>query len=134
MPSGRRIHLCFSHYHGGYPSQNRLGHLIQRYNFNRAARLCFSTRDHALPFIDAGVLDGGKRVVELMETSSTFRVRDREAARQLTGMTGDPVILSVGRLHPIKDPITMLRGFERVLAMRPGAHLYLYYSSAELLA
>lgn len=121
------------HYHGGYPAVSRLGRRIQRFNFDRAARLLFTTRAHAQPFVDAGLLDGFDRVVELMETSSTFRMRSRDEARRETGMTGAPVFLWVGRLHPVKDPLTALRGFEQILAVWPDARLYLHYLTDELL-
>jgi glycosyltransferase involved in cell wall biosynthesis len=39
----------------------------------------------------------------------------------------------VGRLHPIKDPGTVLRGFERIAVERSGARLYLYYLNDDLL-
>lgn len=130
---GNRAPPIVLHYHGGYPARNRLSRRIQRLNFERAARLLFTTRAHAQPFIDAGVLDGFDRVVELMETSSTFRVRTRAEARRETGMTGNPVFLWVGRLHPIKDPLTALRGFEQILAAWPDAQLYLYYLTDDLL-
>lgn len=121
------------HYHGGYPATNRLTRRIQRFNFDRAARMLFTTRAHAQLFVDAGLLDGFDRVVELMETSSTFRARPRAAARRETGMTGDPVFLWVGRLHPVKDPLTALRGFEQILAAWPDARLYLHHLTGELL-
>lgn len=120
-------------YHGGYPATRALGRALQRRNFALADRLLFTTRAHAKPFEAAGVLGQPDRVVEFMETSSSFRCGARDEARRRTGMRGDPVCLWVGRLHPIKDPLTALRGFERVLLNRPGANLYLYYLTDELI-
>jgi glycosyltransferase involved in cell wall biosynthesis len=121
------------HSHGGFPAIHPLARTIQRFNFRRAARLLFTTRDHALPFVEAGILNDLDRVVELIETSSTFSPRSRRQARQRTRMEGDPVVLWTGRLHPIKDPLTALRGFAIFLRERPQAQLYLYYKTAELL-
>lgn len=121
------------HYHGGYPARHPIARRLQRSNFDRVDRLCFTTSDQANPFIESGVLRRPERIVELIETSSTFQPGDRDAARRSTGMTGEPVFLSVGRLHPIKDPLTILRGFAQVLERRPRAQLYLYYTSEELL-
>lgn len=120
------------HHHGGGPARRGLARRIQRRNFARASLLLVSSRAHAEPFIASGVL-GPERVAELMESSSTMRCRPRAAARRETGMEGDPVFLCAARLHPVKDPITLLSGFERVAAALPGARLYLYYLSAELL-
>lgn len=121
------------HFHGGYPARNPLTRRIQRANFQRAERLFFTTPAHAQPFVEAGVLDNLDRVVELMETSSPFRRRPREEARRETGMTGAPVFLWAGRLHPIKDPLTALRGFEQILTAWPETQLYLHYLTDELL-
>lgn len=121
------------HYHGGYPSRQRLVRRVQRANLDRAGRACFTTRAHAEPFLRAGLLSDAGRIVELVETSSTFQPRDRPAARAETGMTGDPVFVWAGRLHPIKDPLTALRGFERILAGWPAAQLYMHYLTDECL-
>lgn len=121
------------HYHGGYPAVNRLARAVQRYGFRRSARQLFTTLDHARPFVEARVIKGYDKVVELMETSSDFRPQVKAEARQKTGMVGDPVFLWAGRLHPIKDPFTALRGFERILQTWSGARLYLYYLTGEML-
>ncbi|MFN8497663.1 MAG: glycosyltransferase family 4 protein [Anaerolineae bacterium] len=121
------------HYHGGYPAASRVGRALQRANVRRAARLLFTTHAHAQPFIAAGVLAGDERVVAVMETSSDFAPAPRREARQRTGMAGQPVFLWVGRLAPIKDPLTALAGFERILAAWPQAELYMHYLTDELL-
>jgi len=121
------------HYHGGYPSPNRLVRRLQRFNYRRVARFLFTTQTHARPFLDAGLIDEESRVVAFMETSSPFRPRPRAQTRHETGLRGDPVFLWAGRLDPIKDPMTALRGFERILASWPKAHLYVYPLTATLL-
>jgi glycosyltransferase involved in cell wall biosynthesis len=130
---GRNCPPVVLHFHGGYPARNPLARAAQQFCFARASRLLFTTRAHAEPFVRAGMLGGMDRVEELMETSSSFVVRPRAEARRETGMSGHPVFLWAGRLHPIKDPFTALRGFERILAAWPDAHLYLHYLTDELL-
>lgn len=121
------------HYHGGYPSRRRFGRALQRFNLNRATRCCFTTREHAAPFLESGLLPHAERIVELIETSSDFQMGDRRGARCATGMCGCPVFLWVGRLHPIKGPLTALRGFERILTVWSDAQLYLHYLTDECL-
>ncbi|MFN8472667.1 MAG: glycosyltransferase family 4 protein [Anaerolineae bacterium] len=121
------------HYHGGYPAVSRIGRALQRANFRRAARLLFTTHTHAQPFIDGGVLDNDDRIVDLMETSSDFAPIPRGEARRRTGMAGEPVFLWVGRLDPVKDPLTALQGFARILDAWPHAELYMYYRTDALL-
>jgi glycosyltransferase involved in cell wall biosynthesis len=48
-------------------------------------------------------------------------------------MSGSPVFLWAGRLHPVKDPLTALHGFARIQAVWPEAQLYLTYLTDELL-
>lgn len=128
----RRVPLVV-HYHGGAPARNPVARIVQRSVARRGSRFLFTTTEHARPFVEDLDLDR-LRIVEYPETSTTFRFRPRSDARQVTGMLGNPVFLWTGRLHPVKDPLTALRGFERILAERPEAQLYLYYLTDELLA
>lgn len=120
------------HYHGGFPSRNPLLRRLQAASLRRLSRALFTTQAHAQPFLDAGLLQPCQ-VEELMEVSTAFTRQPRAAARAATGMTGSPVFLWAGRLHPVKDPLTGLRGFARIQAAWPGAHLYLTYLTDELL-
>ena len=122
------------HYHGGEPAQTVLGRRLQRYGLARAARFFFTTAEQAERYTEAGLLeDATRRVVELVETSSYFSPMPRAVARQQTGMVGDPVFLWTARLHPMKDPLTALRGFTRIAESLTGAQLYLHYLADELL-
>jgi len=119
------------HHHGGALASRGWARRLQLRGLRRAARLLVTARAHGEPFVAAGALCA-EQVVELPETSSRWCRRPREEARRETGMTGDPVFLCAARLHPVKDPFTVLRGFERIAAARPGARLYLCYLSDEL--
>ncbi len=120
-------------YHGGLPSPNPFARRLQRTAFARTQRFLFTTREHAAPFIEAGLIDDEASVSEFMETSSDFAPADREAARAATGMEGQPVFLSTARLDAIKDPLTTLRGFERIAQIWPSARLHMFYTDAPLL-
>ncbi|MDX1664070.1 MAG: glycosyltransferase family 4 protein [Candidatus Promineifilaceae bacterium] len=120
------------HYHGGFPSSNPLWRRLQALALRRLDLALFSTRAHARPFVEAGQLSWNQ-VGELMEVSSHFRLRPRAAARAITGMGGAPVFLWVGRLHPVKDPLTAVRGFAHIHSVWPEAQLYLHYLTDELL-
>jgi glycosyltransferase involved in cell wall biosynthesis len=69
-----------------------------------------------------------------MEVSSTFSPSAREQARSRTGMRGNPVFAWNARLHPIKDPMTGLRGFRRIRQSWPDARLYMIYYTSEMKA
>ena len=130
----RAIHApLVVHFHGGMPDTgNRYRHL-QHWNCRRIDRVLFTTPEQAESWIAAGMLTQ-QQSGSLIESSSPFNGIERAAARAITGMYGDPVCLSVGTLTEIKDPLTMLRGFARVLAARPRARLYMYYTRDDLLA
>lgn len=129
---GRSGPPIVAHYHGGYPSSHPIWRRIQARALRPLARALFTTRDHAEPFVAAAML-APSQVEEIVEVSSHFQMMDRTAARAQTGKVGDPVFLHTGRLHPDKDPLTTLRGFERITERWTGAQLYLYYLTDELL-
>lgn len=132
--TARRMHVpIIAQYHGGKPAPNRVRRFIQRRNIRRVDRFLFTTEWHARQWIDAGMPLDPKRVVPFMETSSVFRMKPRDEARAQTGITGDPVFLWTGRLHPEKDPLVALRGFERIRQCWPQAQFYFYYLTDELL-
>ncbi len=120
------------HYHGGYPPHNPIARGILRRCFAATQHQCFTTHEHAQPFVSAGMLANGENLVELIETSSNFQAQSKAAARAITRMHGDPVFLWVGRLHPIKDPLTALRAFATIAQTRPEARLYLHYLTNEM--
>ena len=121
-------------YHGGWPPANPLLRRIQRATLDRASRLLFTARELARPFIEAGFLSAGDpRIAEVMEVSTPFEMQDRAAARAVTEMSGDPIFVWAGRLDPVKDPLTALRGFDRIRTAWTGAQLYLYYLTDQLL-
>ncbi len=124
------------HHHGGGPPRSRPGRRWQRHVFGRASRVLFTDLEHVEPYLEAGVLAAASvpgTIEELVETSSSFKPCDRAEARRRTGIEGNPVFLSAGRLHPIKDPMTMIRGFEGILAAWPDSRLYCCYLTGELL-
>lgn len=121
-----------AHYHGGLPPTHRLARLAQRSALTRVDRLLFTSAELAQPFVDAAILRDTRKVVELVETSTSIQPLPRDQARRLSGMHGDPVFLWAARLHPDKDPLTALRGFEIIAGHYPQARLYLYYLTGEL--
>jgi glycosyltransferase involved in cell wall biosynthesis len=120
-------------HHGGGPAKNWLTFALQRRGFARADRVLFTSAEHARPFIAAGLLDGTSRVDTVLEGSTPMRPPPRDEARRRSGWIGNPVFVSPGRLHPDKDPFTVLRGFEIIARSWPEARLYLCYLTAELL-
>jgi glycosyltransferase involved in cell wall biosynthesis len=91
----------------------------------------FTAVEHAQPWRDAGLL-GDVPVFEILEASASLAPLPRDRAIALTGLSGAPSLLWVGRLNANKDPMTVLSGFERSLSALPDARLYMIYSDATL--
>ncbi|MCB9100039.1 MAG: glycosyltransferase family 4 protein [Anaerolineales bacterium] len=93
----------------------------------------FTNHDLARPWLAGGVIASPALVHAVMETSSPLAFAERAAARAKTGLHGRPIMLWTGNLKPNKDPLTILAGFERVLADAPDARLYLAYRYGDIL-
>lgn len=106
---------------------------IQKLGLEAADGFFFTATEQASPWIERGLILPRQRIYEVMEGSTGFRRQDRNLARAQTGITGEPVVLWVGRLIALKDPLAVLRGFEPVVRDMPRARLYMVYGSADLL-
>jgi hypothetical protein len=107
--------------------------LLQRWCLRSVNGFLFTNRALAQEWLEAGIIRAGQDVYEVMETSSPLPYQDKAAARQITGMTGSPILLWTGNLNHNKDPLTILAGFELILAQAPEAHLYMAFRQADLL-
>jgi glycosyltransferase involved in cell wall biosynthesis len=90
-------------------------------------RLLFTTRARADAWLGSGALPDMERVVEVFETSSPFTPGDAPP------LPGAPALLHLGRLDPVKDPLTTLAAFRRLLVNLPEAHLHMAWRDAPLL-
>lgn len=117
-----------AHDHGGAPARRPAYRALARKALSGVHALSFTTRERAQAWVDAGNLPDLGRVHEVFEGSTDLGPVDPDPA-----LVGDPACLHVGRLDPVKDPLTTLRGFARLRARRPGARLYLAWNDAPLL-
>ncbi|MGH7506350.1 MAG: glycosyltransferase family 4 protein, partial [Longimicrobiales bacterium] len=106
---------------------------IHRWGLARVAAVGFTARAQADAFFTAHALPPDIRIVELLESSSDFMPGDLAAAREETGLDGDPCLLWLGHLDENKDPITVLDAFAAAAPMMPHARLWLAYLNAPLL-
>lgn len=107
---------------------------LQRYALQPLDGFIFTHRELANEWHEAGVLTPSQPIYELMEVSTSFSYQSRATARAETGLTGQPILLWTGNLFPNKDPLTILTGFEQLLATIPTARLYMAYRYESLLA
>jgi glycosyltransferase involved in cell wall biosynthesis len=129
LPS--RCAIAVQH-HAEKPSRG-IRRSLERWGLRTADGFFFAAKELATAWTADGMIRVDQPVYQVMEGSTDFRRQDRAAARAHTGLSGDPILLWVGRLIPLKDPLTVLRGFEYFLHHRPGARLYMAYGSNDLL-
>jgi glycosyltransferase involved in cell wall biosynthesis len=115
-------------HHAERPPGDVVRQFIARRSFRRVDGLLFTAREIAGPWRDAGIVSPDQPVHEVMEASTTLR-----PGTHVERLPGSPALLWVGRLIEMKDPITVLDGFERALELLPDAHLTMVYEREDLL-
>ena len=93
----------------------------------------FASSEFGKHWIEKGIIDNQAKVFEVMQSSSTFYPKDKNNAREATGVNGNPVFLWVGRLDANKDPLTVVKAFTQFLSFQPTAKLYMIYQTTGLL-
>jgi glycosyltransferase involved in cell wall biosynthesis len=107
---------------------------VQRWGLRAVDGFFFAASGLASPWADDELILDNQPVYQVMEGSTSFRRKDRAAARAKTGVIGDdPIVLWVGQLISNNDPLTVLRGFELALCRAPNARLYMIYGKDNLL-
>jgi glycosyltransferase involved in cell wall biosynthesis len=121
-------------FHGGEPRRNPLARFQQRQVFKGVSGLMFSAQSFADAWQTSGVIDRRAVIAILPEVSSPFSGIPKAEARRQLSIDGGPVFAWSGRLHPIKDPLTALKGFSRIIRKLPDARFLMAYLDAPLLA
>jgi glycosyltransferase involved in cell wall biosynthesis len=107
---------------------------VRRRLLGAADAFLFTASEQSLPWRTHGFISERQRVYSVLESSTTLSPMDRETARSISRMQGNPSILWVGRLNAGKDPMTVLQGFETALDSLPNATLTMVYGEDDLLA
>ena len=109
-----------------------LGRAVRRLGLGQADAFLFTARAQAEPWRAAGLIRPDQPVFEVLEASRAPVRVGRAEARAAGILRGNPALLWVGHLDANKDPLTVLRGFERALPALPGAHLTFVFRGATL--
>jgi glycosyltransferase involved in cell wall biosynthesis len=105
-----------------------------RRGFAVAAAVSFCSREQARPFAKSGLIHAQMPVLEIPECPSRFTAGEQAAARNATGLQGNPCLLWVGHLDANKDPLTILQGTSDATTLLPELQLWCCFASAPLLA
>lgn len=132
----RRTALVVQHHAGDPPLRRGARGLawwaLLRAGLGAADGFLFSDAALAAPWRAAGLIAPRQAVYSVMEASTTLRPPGPKMGSG-PELPGDPALLWVGRLHPVKDPMTVLEGLARARAELPRAALSMVYGSEELL-
>jgi glycosyltransferase involved in cell wall biosynthesis len=104
-----------------------------RRGMSAAEGIAFCSLDQARPFAKAGLIGVSTKVYEIPESTSRFTPGDRDEARRVTGIEGDPAVLWVGHLDKNKDPLTVLEGISAAARVLQRLRLYCCFANAPLL-
>lgn len=135
--AGDRVAIVAQHHDGEFPIRGSgLVGMWDRRKWRSglaaADAVSFTAIAQAEPWQAAGVISHQK-IIEIVEASTTMRAVPRDRARLAIGVTGDPVILWVGRLTSNTDPLSVLDGLERALPQLPSAHVVMVFGDDTLL-
>jgi glycosyltransferase involved in cell wall biosynthesis len=128
---GKKVQILLQH-HGEKPFSG-IKRMVQRLAGRVTDGCLFTSNGNAKAWMDKGIITSAGKCHEVLEASSYFQRNDKKKSREILGIDGGPVFLWVGRLHILKDPITVLKAFEQWIATAPAASLYLIYQTEELL-
>jgi glycosyltransferase involved in cell wall biosynthesis len=106
---------------------------LWRREMSVASGLAFCALEQARPFADAGLVFPKTQLYEVPESTSRFAPGDRQEARRVTNLKGDPAVLWVGHLNANKDPLTVLEGISAAARELPRLQLFCCFGAAPLL-
>lgn len=120
------------HHHGEKPFTG-IKKQLQRLAAAFTDAFVFTAYGNAFDWINTRTIGTNKQIVEILEGSTDLAPGNRDEDKLLTGMGSGPNFLWVGRLNANKDPVTVLKAFEKYLLLKPRAMLYMIYQNSDLL-
>ncbi len=127
---GHHCAICLQH-HGERPFKGLKG-MIQQFADRFVTAYSFASKEMANDWISAGIISSIDKCFEVMGVSTSFGKEGKLLAVSKTGMKDGTCFLWVGRLNENKDPVTVLKAFEKYLALNPNAVLYMIYQDNDL--
>src|SRR6476620_851001 len=127
---GKKVRL-FIQNHAEKPATG-IKRVLQRVADKNVDGYFFTSLKLGEPWLRNKIISDEKKIHEVMEASSVFGPANKDEARRITGMNGNPVFIWVGRLDVNKDPLTVVNAFKKFLLHQPGAHLYMLFHTEEL--
>jgi glycosyltransferase involved in cell wall biosynthesis len=127
----KQIKLVVQH-HAEKPYLNSFKGFIQKLAYRNLSAYVFATKALATQYIQKKIINEGGRIEEIMEGSTLFQLKDKQACRKALNLNDEKIFLWVGRLDVNKDPLTALKAFKAYKEQGANFKLYLFYHSASL--
>jgi glycosyltransferase involved in cell wall biosynthesis len=128
---GKKVKIFVQH-HAERPFSG-IKKYIQKFASRQIDLYLFASSDTAAGWVCRGNLASENKIKEFPEVSSDFYPVDKATARAITGLTGCPAFIWVGRLNQNKNPLMAVKGFLRFADEHPQATLYMFYQTNEVL-
>ena len=128
---GKRPVILVQH-HGERPFKGIKGWLQKKADRSIDGYL-FTSIENAGEWTGQHIIAGENKCFELLEASTHFKRLDKLQCKQKVGLEGDHNFLWVGRLNAGKDPLTVVKAFEKYCAVNEEAKLFMIYQTEELL-
>lgn len=128
---GRKTKII-AQYHADKPGKGLLK-IFQRLADRTITGYHFTSLSSAREWRLAGIIAHEAKCHEVSPVSVPFAQKNKGICREELGIgQAESVFLWVGRLHPNKDPVTVLDGFEKFASETPDATLYMLFQGGEL--
>lgn len=128
---GKRVRIIGRHHADKAPQGFR--RILQKLADRCFDTYLFTSLGNANDWKSSGIIKNKEKIFELPAASTEFSRMHKASCKLKTGMAGDRNFLWVGRLNANKDPLTVLKGFDEYLAIKPGGKLYMIYQEDDLL-
>ena len=125
--------VIIAQHHGELPSSGYKGRL-QKLADKFISAYLFTSLGNAKIWLENELISNAAKCLEILEASTPFVKQNKDLSKIKTGLTGKWNFLWVGRLNANKDPLTVLRGFEKYLVVNPLAELYMFFHTDEMIA
>ncbi|MBS1780210.1 MAG: glycosyltransferase family 4 protein [Bacteroidetes bacterium] len=129
---GKKVKIIAQH-HGEPPFINTIKRRLQKLADKYIDAYLFTAKGNAQKWVDAGVINNVDKCYEVLEASTDMKRLNKNTCCKQLGISGDLNFLSVGRLIPGKDPLTILSAFEQFALANPVACLYMIYQDDTML-
>ena len=93
----------------------------------------FTSLENANEWVENKIISDNQKCYEVLEASTYFQRKDKELCKPQLSFTGSQNFLWVGRLNVGKDPLTILKAFEKYISTHHDAKLFMIYQTDELL-